>query len=243
MKVHFGINLHMARFQLLATCFVFALCSAPVRAQDDISQGVAQIIVTAENICGSIQATGSQSQIELEGEAEAELLKLSRRLLDLGIEGAANLSAGQYSGVLREQLGSELQDNRRCREKVFDAMFAVVFGATPETALDEEQLESLEGRVRPHSMSSIASGSDFSLSPGETVALNGNALIFTVDRLGLYNQNNRLFVYFTYTDGMTGQSVSSYVYQAAPIKAGACNIIPYRIDAEAQKASFRLFCN
>jgi hypothetical protein len=122
--------------------------------------------------------------MEIEGEAEVELNNLAKKLIDLGIEGAGSLSQGEYSGVLREQLSDELRDNRRCRENIFNAMFSIVFGAAPETALDEAQEEALQGRVRPHGLKIIGPDvREFSMQFGESARLIDDTYMITLKRV------------------------------------------------------------
>lgn len=86
---------------------------------------------TAQAICGEIIGAGENREIEIEGEVNAELRGLARRLADAGIEGSARLEDGSYAGVLREELASERQDARDCRRQVFDRLMDRIDSAPP----------------------------------------------------------------------------------------------------------------
>ncbi len=83
---------------------------------------IALVRETADSICGEIMRDGSNRGVEIEGEVNAELKGLAKRLADAGIEGSMRLEDGRYANVLREELPDELKSARDCRIQVFNKL-------------------------------------------------------------------------------------------------------------------------
>lgn len=116
---------------LLAACL-----AAPLQAQSLDSEAIALIVDTADRICGNIAREGGGSSASLEGEVGAEVSGLLGKLVDLGVSGTGGIESDEYYNVLREELGPEIRDTRRCREKIWDDMNAKLGPAAtrrPET--------------------------------------------------------------------------------------------------------------
>ncbi|QBF31671.1 hypothetical protein CFI11_10640 [Thalassococcus sp. S3] len=88
-------------------------------AQSLTSDALAIISESADAICGEITNEGFNRSFAVDGEVNAELKGLAKRLADAGIEGSASFEDEKYTNVLREQLGDELKDARSCRLEVF----------------------------------------------------------------------------------------------------------------------------
>lgn len=209
----------------------------------DLQRDAAILIVeTAERICGISATDGSSSSIDVEGEADASISLLTRRLIGLGVEGGANLQESEYQNVLREQLADELKDSRQCRQRVFDQMFAAVFGASPRSVLDDDTNEVLEGKALPHQLEVIGTGQQFLMKPNDSVALGSFARMLTVNKI-VDNTNLGPLVYFNWVDTSTGASiVGKYVQQAQPIELMDCSVVPFRIDVGGQSVSLISNC-
>ncbi|MEM8571163.1 MAG: hypothetical protein AAGG56_09670 [Pseudomonadota bacterium] len=167
---------------------------------------------------------------------------LSRRLVDIGIEGAGVLEGSEYQGVLREQLADELKDSRQCRLKVFDQMFARVFGATPRSVLEDKTDDVLSGSRLPHTIEIVQPGQLFVMKTNESVALGSLSKLFTVNAIVQHNNVGPL-VYFNWVDTISGKSARNRNSQAAqPIVIGECNVVPYTIDVSGDAVSFLSNC-
>lgn len=123
-----------ARYLLagLSVSVVPALAMAQALDRDSLTM----IGETATAICGEIMQSGSNRDIEIAGEVNAELKGLAKKLADAGIEGTARLDDGRYANVLRDELGEELKNARECRMKVFEKLMDRIGPATsppPET--------------------------------------------------------------------------------------------------------------
>lgn len=232
-----------ASFPIYLTVLL-AISGMPLYAQSpDAKRDAAILIVeTAEGICGVSQTEGSGSKLELDGEAEASVAILSKRLLGLGIEGGANLQESEYKNVLREQLADELKDARQCRQDVFDKMFSTVFESPARSVLKEDTDEVLAGTILPHQIEIISSGQQFVMKPNESVALGNMSRMFTIKKV-VNNRNLGPLVYYNWVDTTSGNSVTNrYAQQTQPIALKGCNITPYRIEVEAQSVSFVSTC-
>lgn len=103
--------------------FLFMVTPAePVVAGDDLAakQEALNIIAdAADRICGEISSTGGGRKIEISGNAKAELNGLIKKMVDLGIEGAAKYEKSEYQNVLREDLAETLKTSTNCKLDVF----------------------------------------------------------------------------------------------------------------------------
>ncbi len=76
----------------------------------------------AERICDRIPLEGSGENIELSGEARAELSGVLGRLADLGVSGSGQYQTEEYQGVLQKDLATTLQDARDCRREIHNKL-------------------------------------------------------------------------------------------------------------------------
>ncbi|PSJ61123.1 hypothetical protein [Kumtagia ephedrae] len=90
--------------------------SSPASAQETPQQ-IIQSMMAA--VCGDFQNTGSANSLKIEGNAEAKLSGLMKKLADLGLSGAATFNSEDYVGVLRTEVGSQLNSVRDCRLRVY----------------------------------------------------------------------------------------------------------------------------
>ena len=227
---------------LVSVAFLISTDAVVAQSAQELEDGVELIIQVAEQICLNTSTSGSSSQVELDGNADASLGVLSKRLIDLGIEGAGRLNETEFSNVLREDLAVEIQDNRRCRESVFDAMFARVFLDTPDTILSDAQKAALEGRVRPHSLQVISHGERFAIKLLETRAILQETTV--VNFFGLAPKTSygpRLSI--RHSNAITGQSRnwSGYIGEPVVLENG-CAIVPFAVDIDLGVASFTTTC-
>ena len=82
----------------------------------------------AEHICGSVSEIGSNRTIDWSAELEeGGLPEAIRRLVGLGVSGAAKFQSSEWTGVLQKDLALALQDTRDCKQHVFDTMTRKLF--------------------------------------------------------------------------------------------------------------------
>lgn len=90
-----------------------------------------QVLGTVEALCGRISTIGFDKELVLEGDINTELEGLAKRLVDLGLEGAAQFNTREYSGVLHDELGVELKNIRDCNLKVWDDLKSILLSLEP----------------------------------------------------------------------------------------------------------------
>jgi hypothetical protein len=71
----------------------------------------------SDRLCQKIPLTGRGSNLELSGEAKAELNELLKKFANIGITGAAKYQQSEYQNVLQQDLARELNDSRDCKLK------------------------------------------------------------------------------------------------------------------------------
>lgn len=124
----------------------FAIMVSTSRRVEADQEALAIIADFAERLCGEIPQEGSEENLELSGEAKAELSKLIRKLADLGIKGAGRYQQSQYQGVLQEDLAAAQKDIRECRIKVLHELKSELLDQRePENVESFKQRDSDEG--------------------------------------------------------------------------------------------------
>jgi len=73
----------------------------------------------ADRLCKTVELEGRTNSLELSGKAKAELNSLIRKIVDLGIEGAAKYETSEWEGLLQKDLAGILKDNINCRIEVW----------------------------------------------------------------------------------------------------------------------------
>jgi hypothetical protein len=87
------------------------------------------ISMFADRFCKEISFGGSGNNIELSGNAKAELNGVIKRLADIGIDGAAKYQKSEYLGLLQKDLLEGYKSNTDCRLHVWDDLNHKFFGA------------------------------------------------------------------------------------------------------------------
>lgn len=97
----------------------------------------------ADRLCKTIPLEeGRAGGLELSGSAKVELNKLIKKIVDLGIEGAAKYKSEEWQGVLQKDLPGLLKDNIDCKIEVWKDLKdkLMVFRAKPDTTLTLQRL-------------------------------------------------------------------------------------------------------
>jgi hypothetical protein len=74
----------------------------------------------ADKLCKEVPLKATHNNVELTGNAKAELKGVLGKVADLGFEGATKYQTGKSEGLLQNDLISALKDNNACRLKVWD---------------------------------------------------------------------------------------------------------------------------
>ncbi len=97
---------------------------------------------TASAICDTvIEAKGTKSKLQLQGEIETKLSGMVGKLIDAGVSGGVALVKEEFEGLTQEATASGLVGDRACRERVFDKMFDKI-GSLP----DQSSMYEKDGR-------------------------------------------------------------------------------------------------
>jgi hypothetical protein len=110
---------------------VWFATAAGAYAQDQVSQALRVITDAADHICGNIAMSGQSTDVKITGDVKAQLSCLAKKLADLGIAGAGEVTTGSFEGLLRDQLASSLKEQRDCKVAIFSSLRDVLFPPAP----------------------------------------------------------------------------------------------------------------
>jgi hypothetical protein len=82
-------------------------------------KALAAIREFANDLCGTYKTEGSSSSLELSGDAQTKLGGTIARVLNLGIEGAAQYRSEVFKNLLQKDLATILQKSTDCKLDVF----------------------------------------------------------------------------------------------------------------------------
>ncbi len=89
---------------------------------EENKEALAVISDFAKEMCDKISLEGAAENVKLSGEAKAELSGLLKKLVKLGIKGAADYQGSEYQGVLQRDLVTVLKESRDCRITIFNEL-------------------------------------------------------------------------------------------------------------------------
>lgn len=108
----------------IISVLLYAALLRPIslEAQPDLgtqTKALDMIADFADRLCNSVPTEGTSQNLELSGQAKAELTGVLKAVSDLGIEGAAKYQKSTYQGVLQRDLASLLKNSANCRLEVW----------------------------------------------------------------------------------------------------------------------------
>jgi hypothetical protein len=124
---------------ILIALFVFTLEPAASLAADVTAQQQKALNVIADfadRLCKSPPLQGQQTSLELSGTAKAELNEVVRKIVDLGIEGAAKYTNSEWNGFLQKDLAAIVKDSANCRLEVWRDLKDKLVPKTTESSPD-----------------------------------------------------------------------------------------------------------
>ena len=116
--------------------------SASVEADDLLKQKESLEIIAdfADRLCNKISITGSSENLELSGNAKAELNNILKKIADLGIQGAVKYQQSEYENVLQKDLAVLLRDSAKCKQEVWnDLKDKLLTPVTPDNRSESEK--------------------------------------------------------------------------------------------------------
>lgn len=104
----------------LTICLLLANSSFAASINLDNQKEALDIIADfADRLCNKIPLSGHSDNLELTGAAKAELNNLLKKIVNLGIEGAAKYQKFNYENVLQKDLAMLLKESSKCKLEVF----------------------------------------------------------------------------------------------------------------------------
>lgn len=175
---------------LLLTCAI----NANAQSIEVERAKLATISDFADKICPAPSLVGQTSIVDLSGSAKADLSKVTRKLVDLGVTGSAKYESGSYKNVLQQDLAALIKDSTTCRLKTVEMLFSKFFESpaanpkavkkTREAPIAKKPSEApfitggsnrLKSRLDPSIKSGCRSLADSSNNPSEIVFVVQNA--------------------------------------------------------------------
>lgn len=136
--------MNIARYTLCLITFVsFFLSFAFDRISDaspleEYKEALKVISDFANEMCDEIPLEGEAENVELSGEAKAELHGMLKKLATLGIKGAGTYQKSGYEGVIQKDLAGILKDSRDCKLEIFNQLKSIILGIPPNTDASEQ---------------------------------------------------------------------------------------------------------
>lgn len=116
---------------LVVATLVVALWSGSARAQSNNNEAVDLIIRAARELCAEIPRTASETKIELNAKATAELQGLVKKLANLGVTTAIGLTkTDSVRALLESDMLPALTDQNKCRLHIFDKLESKLLSST-----------------------------------------------------------------------------------------------------------------
>ncbi len=101
-----------------AIAFICALTVSSFAVAEDQKAALDAIASFAERVCKTASDYSSSEEIELSGTAKAELKGLLKKVVDLGVEGAAEYRKAESVGVLQKDLAPLLSKGADCKLEI-----------------------------------------------------------------------------------------------------------------------------
>ncbi|HEY6323066.1 MAG TPA: hypothetical protein VJA16_16075 [Thermoanaerobaculia bacterium] len=108
----------------LSAALMFVSWPTSLGAQNTGAQQAALKLITdtAKSLCADVSVELQDNKVELTGAAAAKLDGIVKKIVNLGVEGAAKYQTGSSKGVLRQDLAVAIKHSDDCRLSVFNAL-------------------------------------------------------------------------------------------------------------------------
>ena len=127
---------------IAVVCFLTILTQTSLATPLEEQEAALNLIADfAERICYSISPEGQGSNLELSGKAKAELNGILKKLVNLGVEGAAKYQDTQYKGLLQKDLANAMRDSANCKLEVFRELKEKLIVQRSGSSRDPTELE------------------------------------------------------------------------------------------------------
>ncbi len=109
---------------ILSAALMFVSWPTSLGAQSTGAQQASLKVITdtARSICAEVSVELQDNKLELTGAAAAKLDGIVKKIVNLGVEGAAKYQTGSSKGVLRQDLAVAIKNGNDCRLSVFNVL-------------------------------------------------------------------------------------------------------------------------
>lgn len=118
---------------LSALVAAIAATAAPAQNLEKQRQALALIYDAADRICHTVSANGSSSSTQVQGQVNAQVSGLARKLANIGVGAGVDRSSSSWNGVSARDLPTAMRDSNDCRLQVFNSLKGTLL-STPAPA-------------------------------------------------------------------------------------------------------------
>ncbi|CAN7795941.1 DUF4019 domain-containing protein [Caballeronia sp. LjRoot34] len=127
---------------ICCACLTLVVSLASAKASDDRTPDAQQsalhaISEFANDMCNRLPETGSQQNIALDANGQAQLARLLKLVGDLGFSGGVKYSRSDYNGLLQADLSKALHDAQECRLEIFRSLKDKLLAGPSNTAREK----------------------------------------------------------------------------------------------------------
>lgn len=178
---------------------------------------------------------GGGLKVEVQGEIDAAIFK---RLKVGSVDGKGRYKQSEVESLLTQFKKEEKRDAYR---NYVTCLLTLMDMASSNSQLPAREVV-LNSPVAVSPLETIKRGQRFVMIPEDTVAIKNYSIIFTLN--SVINNHSVIYIYYTWSNSETGKELKNqYVRQAEIINIGEkCSLVPYKIDAKNQQASFLSNC-
>lgn len=126
----------------LIFCLIPAFLSVDLSTADELDEMKKALDIIsefAEKLCKDVPITGSAENLELTGDAKAELNKILKKIADVGIKGAVKYQKSEYQGLLQKDLAQIITSERNCRLAVWNDLKMKIFNNNDDRASSNQK--------------------------------------------------------------------------------------------------------
>lgn len=167
---------HARPLGLAALLLASFLGASAANAQSTSSQLAVQqgalksVLEAADRICQTVPPGESKTTLQLSGDAKAEVSKLLKKLVGLGVSGAAKYQSEKATGVLQGQLAETIAKSNDCKRDVLHTLQGMIPGLEPAGLQKSSKKQQSAITASPTTRNSASVGiNNGVVAPGATI--------------------------------------------------------------------------
>lgn len=201
-------------------------------------EALKQISNFADRICNeNLSQNSKRDEISIEGSARAEIGRLVKILVDLGIEGAGSYKGMESHGVVQHDLATAIRAQAGCKQGVFYKLLEVFI---PGEKNVNPFISTSDDLQIPQPLSSVSSGQRFAMKKDDARLIAGSNFLIT---LTAYSGNTPPLIAVNYTNLMEGKGGRLNPHLGESVEVGSCILTYYAASKPEGTASFYLSCS